>query len=284
MRSIWTVLALTMVVGCSGADGKDGADGADGAQGTAGPAGVDGDDGADGADGKGDTGADGSDGSNGSNGASVRTGEGAPAAGLGSVGDVYIDSTTGDLYAKEAGGWAKTGNLKGADGADGVDVKDTVGGVRWFAFALTAGFVDAPNLLKGETYTPTSSSASFAFTGAAQHGRLAFRTAGSYLPGGVSLLAFESIALTATVTGGDTTNLVLLLTDGDNKGCQYEMSAATGPVYSIDLYAPSSCYNDTLAEEDFALWSVTNVQVGIISSAAGSRTLTVNDIEFVDSN
>jgi hypothetical protein len=154
--------------------------------------------------------------------------------------------------------------------------------VRWFAFALTAGFVDAPNLITSETYTADSSAASFTFTGANQHGRMAFDTSGSFVPGGVNLSAFESIALTAAVTGGATTNLVLLLTDGENKGCQWNMTAASGPVYSVDLTAPTSCYNTTAAEPDFSLGSVTQVQVGIISSAAGARTLTVTALDLID--
>jgi hypothetical protein len=221
MRNIWTVLALTMVVGCGGSDGTDGKDGA---QGPVGPAGVKGNDGEDGAPGtngtpgtngedgapgtngtdgtdgsaivegtgapaaslgadgdlyidtvsrdvyqktsgawtvitnlsggpvgpKGDPGTNGSNGTpgtNGTDGSSVRTGAGAPAAGLGNVGDVYIDSATGDLYAKDADGWTKTGSLKGPAGTNGTDGADggaTLRGAPWFAFALTAGFVDSP--------------------------------------------------------------------------------------------------------------------------------------------
>jgi hypothetical protein len=230
---------------------------------------------------KGDMGAPGADGDDGAAGASVRTGSGAPAAGLGNVGDVYIDSATGDLYSKGAGGWTKTGSLKGPAGDDGVDVKDTVGGVRWFAFALTAGFIDAPNLVTGQAFTPTSSSGSYTFTGKDQHGRLGFATAGSYLQGGVDLSAFESLSFSATVTGGATQKLVVLLTEGDNIGCQWEMDAAAGPDYSIDLSAPDVCYPAS-DPDSFTLSSVTNVQIGIMSSSAGARTLSVTAIEFED--
>jgi hypothetical protein len=308
--------------GATGSDGSDGADGSDILQGTGAPAAGAGKDGdlyidttsrdvyqkgngtwtvitnlSGGPPGpKGDTGADGMDGSpgtdgqDGADGASVRTGAGVPAAGLGSIGDVYIDSTTGDLYSKSAGGWAKTGSLKGPagtdgadgqDGADGVDVKDTLGGVRWFAFAMTAGFVDAPKLITSEVYTPTSSAASFTFTGAGQHGRLAFDTAGSYLPGGVDLSAFESLDVSATVTGGAVTNVVVLLTDGAQKGCQWNLATAAGPDYNIDFADPTSCYNNS-AGLDFDLTSVTQIQVGIVSSAAGARTLTVTNLALVD--
>ena len=370
MRNIWTILALTMAVGCGGGDGKDGADGApgaagpagqngkdgtdgdDGSNGTNGTNGADGDDGADGAPGakgadgadgadggailkgagapgaalgadgdiyidtvsrdvyqkaggawtiitnlsggpvgpKGDpgtNGTDGDDGAAGTNGASVRTGTGAPAAGLGAVGDVYIDSATGDLYSKGAGGWTKTGSLKGPTGADGADGADGAGvtlrGADWFAFALTAAFADAPQFITSEAYTKTSSTATFTFTGGAQHGRLAFQTAGSFLPGGVNLSSFEAISLSATLTGGAATKLMVVLADGAKKGCQWDLAIASGPVYSIDLGTPTSCFNTSLGDPDFALESVTQIQIGVQSSGAGARTLTINDINFVDS-
>lgn len=372
MRNIWTILALTMAVGCGGGDGQDGADGTPGA---AGPAGVNGKDGADGDDGTngtngtngadgedgapgakgdpgvaGDDGADGSailkgtgapaanlgvdgdlyidtvsrdvyqkaggawsiitnlsggpagpkgdpgtpgtngtDGDDGTNGTSVRTGSGAPAAGLGNTGDVYIDSANGDLYSKGAGGWTKTGSLKGpagadgSDGADGADAGVTLRGADWFAFALTAAFADAPQLITSEAYTKTSSAATFTFTGASQHGRLAFQTAGSYLPGGVNLSSFEAISLSASLTGGAATKLIVVLADGAKKGCQWDLAIAAGPVYSVDLSTPTSCFNNSLGDPDFALESVTQVQIGVQSSAAGARTLTIDDINFVDS-
>jgi hypothetical protein len=229
---------------------------------------------------KGDMGTPGADGDDGAAGASVRTGTGAPAAGLGNVGDVYIDSATGDLYSKGAGGWTMSGSLKGPAGEDGVDVKDTVGGVRWFAFALNASFLDAPNLVTGQAFTPTSSSGSYTFTGADQHGRLAFATAGSYLQGGVDLSAFESMSFSATVTGGATKNVVVVLTDGDKNGCQWKLLASSGPAYSIDLDAPSDCYPTPTSA--FSLSSVTNVHIGIVSSGAGARTLSVTSIAFED--
>lgn len=309
--------------GRAGPAGRDGADGADGKDGAPGATGKDGAPGMDGAEGaailKGtgapaaglgadgdlyiDTvsrdvyqkaggawtvitnlsgGPKGDPGSNGADGSSVRTGSGPPAAGLGAVGDVYIDSATGDLYAKSAGGWTKTGNLAGPAGMDGSDVANTLGGVRWYAFALTAAFVDAPQLVTSETYTAASSKASFTFTGADQQGRLAFQTAGSFVPGGVNLSAFESLDLSATVTGGAVNKLVVVLADGDKKGCQWDVTPA-GPVYSIKLTAPTNCYNETVADADFDLGSVTQVEIGIESSGAGARTLTITDIGLVDS-
>ncbi len=43
------------------------------------------------------------------------TGEGAPASGVGVEGDFYLDKTTGDVYEKQATGWALVMNIKGAD-------------------------------------------------------------------------------------------------------------------------------------------------------------------------
>jgi hypothetical protein len=289
MRKICSLLGLMLAVGCAGSDGKDGQDGDDGEPGATGPAGMDGRDGAQGKDGRpgaqGADGVDGAPGSDGADGASVRSGAGAPAAELGSAGDVYIDSSTGDLYAKGEDGWVKTGSLKGPagdDGTDGVDVEDTLQGVRWFAFALNAAFVDTPSLLTAETYTDTSSSASFTFTGANQQGRLAFQTAGSYLPSGIDLSAFESMDLSVAVGGGAVNGLALYMAEGTLKGCQWNLVPAAGPVYSVDLSDPSSCYDDS-ADGPFTLESVTMIQIGIVSNGANSRTLTVTNINLLDS-
>jgi len=57
----------------------------------------------------------GSPGVNGAAGASVLTGNGAPAGGLGLVGDVYIDADTGQIYEKTG---VSTWTLQGAGSAD----------------------------------------------------------------------------------------------------------------------------------------------------------------------
>lgn len=57
----------------------------------------------------GGTGSSGSDGTNGVNGTSVHTGNGAPGAGLGNDGDVYIDADNGDVYEKITGSWSLQG-------------------------------------------------------------------------------------------------------------------------------------------------------------------------------
>ena len=56
---------------------------------------------------KGDTGNPGADGADGND---ILTGAGAPSAGLGNDGDVYIDGTNGDIYTKAAGVWSLTGS------------------------------------------------------------------------------------------------------------------------------------------------------------------------------
>jgi len=59
---------------------------------------------------KGDTGSSGSPGADGADGTSVLTGNGAPSAGLGIDGDVYIDGDNGDIYEKVAGSWNLIGS------------------------------------------------------------------------------------------------------------------------------------------------------------------------------
>ncbi len=122
-KMILSVLAL-LCIGSTGLTScmKDGVDGKDGINGVDGVAGKDGKDGVDGKDGT-----------------SIHTGEGAPSSELGHVGDLYVDSESGDLYSKDETGWTKTGNIKGAqgdtgetgakgdDGADGKDGVSVVG-------------------------------------------------------------------------------------------------------------------------------------------------------------
>jgi hypothetical protein len=59
------------------------------------------------------------------------------------------------------------------------------------------------------------------------------------------------------------------------------MTAASGPDYNIKFNTPTTCYNNS-AGADFALTSVTQIHVGIISSGAGARTLTITNLGLVD--
>ena len=58
-------------------------------------------------------------GSDGKQGSAIHTGSGAPKADLGDIGDLYLDTNTGDVYEKTADGWVKLANLKGPAGPQG---------------------------------------------------------------------------------------------------------------------------------------------------------------------
>lgn len=100
--------------GATGAQGPAGATGATGAQGPQGETGATGPQGPAGP--QGAQGEQGEQGEQGPAGASVLTGHGEPTAVLGQKGDSYIDLDTFDFYVKGDSGWAKEGNIKGADG------------------------------------------------------------------------------------------------------------------------------------------------------------------------
>ncbi|HEU5409024.1 MAG TPA: hypothetical protein VFU48_14740 [Nitrospira sp.] len=55
----------------------------------------------------------------GADGAKWFDGNGAPSAGIGTDGDYYLDSSTGDVFRKISGSWAKEGNIKGPKGDPG---------------------------------------------------------------------------------------------------------------------------------------------------------------------
>ena len=76
---------------------------------------------------KGETGADGDTGDTGeagTDGATWLTGSGTPDNTLGKDGDLYLDTSTSDVYQKEDGTWTLITNIKGETGADG-DTGDT---------------------------------------------------------------------------------------------------------------------------------------------------------------
>ncbi|MBQ8761817.1 MAG: hypothetical protein IJZ26_00665 [Clostridia bacterium] len=68
---------------------------------------------------KGDTGATGPAGPQGIAGSSFLTDEGVPASTYGANGDVYLDTTTFNLYKKVDGVWTELGNIKGGQGETG---------------------------------------------------------------------------------------------------------------------------------------------------------------------
>ena len=58
------------------------------------------------------------------------SGEGAPSSDLGKEGDMYLDTSTSDVYQKGADGWTKIANIKGDDGEDGEDGKNGSNGAN----------------------------------------------------------------------------------------------------------------------------------------------------------
>lgn len=84
----------------------------------------------------GTNGADGSNGTNGQpglNGASWATGEGIPSSSVGNVGDLYLNTVTGDVYIKGAQGWGTPiANLKGATGSAGANGENGSNGATWY--------------------------------------------------------------------------------------------------------------------------------------------------------
>ena len=70
---------------------------------------------------KGDQGETGLKGSDGKDGSTILTGVGAPNANSGKEGDLYLDTSTGNLYIKSSSAWDKTGNIKGEQGEPGDD-------------------------------------------------------------------------------------------------------------------------------------------------------------------
>ena len=110
-----TILTLIGLLGLSSC-GK----GEKGDKGDTGPAGATGETGP-----KGDKGEDGKDGIDGS---TWLTGSGLPSSSLGKEGDMYLNTTNGDVYQKEDNTWKLKMNIKGEDGSDGEDGKDGLNG------------------------------------------------------------------------------------------------------------------------------------------------------------
>jgi len=100
--------------------------GSTGPQGPAGPTGATGPAGATGA--TGPQGPQGPTGPAGANGEKWYTGSGAPSAGTGVNGDLYLNTSTGDVYEKVSGAWGSPiANIKGPTGASGSGAGDVTG-------------------------------------------------------------------------------------------------------------------------------------------------------------
>jgi len=116
---------------------------------------------------KGDPGVQGSSGTDGI--AQVRTGTGAPAAGLGNDGDFYLNNTNGDYYTKAGGSWTLQGNLKGPSAASSNVLKltNTVATNINDATGVTFGSFDTTTLLNdfGADISITSNTITFNTSG-----------------------------------------------------------------------------------------------------------------------
>lgn len=99
-----SVTPLTLQ-GAAGATGATGPTGAQGPQGTTGATGA--------------TGSTGAAGSNGTNGATWRTGSGVPSNGTGVDNDLYLRTTTGDVYLRSSGTYSIICNITGPTGPTG---------------------------------------------------------------------------------------------------------------------------------------------------------------------
>lgn len=98
--------------GAPGPQGLQGPTGLTGAQGPAGPIGLTGP--------QGPAGTNGLNGTNGTNGNTVLNGSGAPSAGLGSVGDIYLDTASNNIYGpKTTNGWGSGTSIVGPKGLQG---------------------------------------------------------------------------------------------------------------------------------------------------------------------
>ena len=126
-EGIDTVLGTSVIK--DGQDGAAGAKGEKGDAGEAGPKGEKGDKGETGAVGpkgdqgiqgeRGQDGAQGLPGQNGRDGKDILNGTNTPTAQDGKDGDIFINTTTGDVLVKKDGTWQQAGNIKGAKGDKG---------------------------------------------------------------------------------------------------------------------------------------------------------------------
>lgn len=120
-QGIQGIQGATGATGATGANGSQGIQGIQGIQGDQGPAGV--------------------------NGSTWHSGSGVPSSGLGTSGDYYLDTVSGNVYKKN-GSWAVIGNIMGPQGAKG-DKGDT--GATGATGAQGIAGVNGTNGLNGTT-------------------------------------------------------------------------------------------------------------------------------------
>ena len=110
LRATLFALLTMSLVSCAtvkGEKGDQGEQGLPGEKGDKGDPGKDGENGKDGEDGK--------------DGSLWLTGNGFPSSSIGKEGDMYLDTSNGDVYQKTSTGWILKINIKGEDGKDGTN-------------------------------------------------------------------------------------------------------------------------------------------------------------------
>jgi hypothetical protein len=123
-------------------DGKDGVDGKDGKS-VKGDKGDKGDPGKDGKSIKGEPGADGKS-------SEWFAEKGKPGSDEGEDGDLWLNSTNGDVYKKEDGDWKKVANIKGSKGEKGADGRNGSGGGS-SVFSRFTSLLDTPSSYVGQS-------------------------------------------------------------------------------------------------------------------------------------
>ncbi len=112
-------------------------------------------------------GADGIDGTNGADGAdgignTWTVGDGVPVA-LANAGDMYYDKVSCNVYQFRNGVWKLVGNLKGADGQDGVPGQNGQDGNRWYTGTVYPSITAAHRV--GDMYMNTATGEIYRFSG-----------------------------------------------------------------------------------------------------------------------
>ena len=120
------------------------------------------------------------------------SGSGAPAAGTGTNIDLYLNTTTGDVYEKTSGSWAVSGNIKGAQGNQG-----TTGTAGNNAYTGTTANYTQPNV-------GSSVAVSVGNSGWATVGQIVYQTFGGYyevVTTGSGTLTLKNLGYTGSGAG-----------------------------------------------------------------------------------
>ncbi len=204
-----TALALIGILGLSScsSQGPKGDKGDQGIQGETGP--------------KGDKGDPGENGEDGEDGATWLTGTTKPADTLGKLGDMYLNTSNGDVYQKEADGWKLKMNIQGEDGEDGKDGHNGSNGstgpkgdTAWSNTILPVegGYISANvgSATVGEevtfTFNPTDSNSSFVWNiqnnGTVVNSSTGLTTTLTMMEGGFVVGGKVATSATTTITDG----------------------------------------------------------------------------------